>query len=228
MAVRFLLSLPTDHVEHHQAFGTSEAVCEMSRLAEDVGYDGVFVTDHPIPSASFVESGGHHALEPTVVLAVAAATTTRLRLMTNLYLVGYRNPFLAAKAIASLDSLSEGRVLLGTGAGFLEPEFRALGADFDRRNEILDEHLEVMKRIWLGEPVSVEGENYFASDQLALPRPVSRPHPPIWIGGNSRASRERVARLGQGWAPMLNPSSRLSREGSTTILSLLIGIAALG
>ena len=89
--------------------------------------------------------GGHHALEPTVVLAVAAASTTRLRLMTNLYIITYRNPFLAAKAIASLDSLAEGRVILGTGAGYLESEFRALGADFDARNDRLDESLELMK-----------------------------------------------------------------------------------
>jgi probable F420-dependent oxidoreductase len=202
MAVRFLLSLPTDHVEHHEAFGTAAAVSEMSRLAEDAGYDAVFVTDHPIPTASFVETGGHHALEPTVVLAVAAAATTRLQLMTNLYLVGYRNPFLAAKAVASLDSLSEGRVILGTGAGFLEPEFRALGVDFARRNEILDENLSVMKRVWEGEPVTLEGEGWAASKQLALPRPISRPHPPIWIGGNSPRALRRVVEHGQGWIPL--------------------------
>jgi probable F420-dependent oxidoreductase len=202
MAVQFLLSLPTDHIEHHEAFGTSKAVCEMSSLAEDAGFDGVFVTDHPIPSKSFVESGGHHALEPTVVLAVAAAATTRLRLMTNLYMVGYRNPFLAAKAIASLDSLSEGRVILGTGAGFLEPEFRALGVDFERRNEVVDEHLAVMKRVWAGRPVSLEGDGYLAADQLALPRPVSQPHPPIWIGGNSQRALRRVIEHGQGWIPL--------------------------
>jgi hypothetical protein len=82
----------------------------MARTAESLGYEGVFVTDHPIPPEKFIRQGGHHAFEPTVVLAVAAGATTRLRLMTNLFIIGYRNPFLAAKAIASLDSLVKARL----------------------------------------------------------------------------------------------------------------------
>ena len=99
--MRFILGLPTDDVHRHEEFGTASAVAEMARTAEALGYNAVFVTDHPIPPARFIETGGHHALEPTVVLAVAAAATTRLRLMTNLYIIAYRNPFLAAKAIAT-------------------------------------------------------------------------------------------------------------------------------
>jgi probable F420-dependent oxidoreductase len=200
--MRFILGLPTDEVQRPDEFGTVEAVSEMARTAESLGYEGVFVTDHPIPPEQFLQKGGHHALEPTVVLAVAAAATTRLRLMTNLYIIGYRNPFLAAKAIASLDSLSGGRVILGTGAGYLEPEFRALGSDFASRNERLDEALAVMKSVWSGEVVDVAGHGFEAHGHRALPTPASRPHPPIWIGGNSRRALRRAVEHGDGWIPI--------------------------
>jgi probable F420-dependent oxidoreductase len=203
--VKFILGLPTDDVDRREEFGTVEAVAEMTRAAERLGYEGVFVTDHPIPPQRFLETGGHHALEPTVVLAVAAATTTHLRLVTNLYIVAYRNPFLAAKAVASLDSLSGGRVILGTGAGYLEPEFLALGADFDARNDRLDEALDLMKRVWSGEVVDVVGPGYEARGHVALPTPAAVPHPPIWIGGNTGRALRRVAERGDGWIPMPAP-----------------------
>ena len=203
--MKFILGLPTDEVERREEFGTVEAVAEMARAAEGFGYEGVYVTDHPIPPQRFLETGGHHALEPTVVLAVAAAATTRLRLMTNLYIVAYRNPFLAAKAIASLDSLSGGRVILGTGAGYLEPEFRALGADFDARNDRLDAALDLMKQVWTGDAVDAVGPGYEAHGHVALPTPASRPHPPIWIGGNTSRALRRVAEHGDGWIPMPAP-----------------------
>ena len=203
--MKFILGLPTDDVERREEFGTVEAVAEMARAAEGFGYEGVYVTDHPIPPQRFLETGGHHALEPTVVLAVAAAATTRLRLMTNLYIVAYRNPFLAAKAIASLDSLSGGRVILGTGAGYLEPEFRALGADFDARNDRLDAALDLMKQVWTGDAVDAVGPGYEAHGHVALPTPASRPHPPIWIGGNTGRALRRVAEHGDGWIPMPAP-----------------------
>jgi probable F420-dependent oxidoreductase len=203
--MKFILGLPTDDVERREEFGTVEAVAEMARAAEGFGYEGVYVTDHPIPPQRFLETGGHHALEPTVVLAVAAAATTRLRLMTNLYIVAYRNPFLAAKAIASLDSLSGGRVILGTGAGYLEPEFRALGADFDARNDRLDAALDLMKQVWTGDAVDAVGPGYEAHGHVALPTPACRPHPPIWIGGNTGRALRRVAEHGDGWIPMPAP-----------------------
>jgi probable F420-dependent oxidoreductase len=203
--MRFIVGLPTDDVHRHEEFGIAEAVADMARAVEAFGYEGVYVTDHPIPPQRFLETGGHHALEPTVVLAVAAAATTRLRLMTNLYIVAYRNPFLAAKAIASLDSLSGGRVILGTGAGYLEPEFRALGADFDARNDRLDEALGIMKEVWTGNAVDAVGPGYEAHGHVALPVPVSTPHPPIWIGGNTERALRRAAEQGNGWIPMPAP-----------------------
>lgn len=218
--MRFILGLPTDDVTLPEEFGTAEAIAEMARTAEELGYEGVYVTDHPAPRQRYIEGGGHHALEPTVALAMAAAVTRRLRLMTNLYVVAYRNPFIAAKAIATLDALSGGRVILGTGAGYLEPEFRALGADFENRNELLDQRLDVMKRVWTGQPVDASGPGFEAKETVALPTPASKPHPPIWIGGNSKRALRRAVELGDGWIPMAAPRAFAKRVRSAPLENL--------
>ena len=102
--MKYILGLPTDQVQLIEEFGTSEAIAEIASKAETFGYHGVFVTDHPIPPASFISAGGHHTLDPMVVLAAAATATNGLKILTNLLIVAYRNPFLAAKSI--LPSLS--------------------------------------------------------------------------------------------------------------------------
>ena len=166
----------------------------------------MFITDHPAPDVTFMSRGGHHALDPFVALTVAATATTRLRLHTNLVILAYRNPFISAKAIATLDVVSGGRVIVGTGAGYLAPEFAALGADFDRRNDITDEAIVAMKAIWSGEPVTMEGLHFTATETVALPLPVQRPNPPIWIGGNSNRALRRAVEHADGWNPMPSPA----------------------
>jgi len=218
--MRFILGLPTDDVHKREEFGTAIAILEMARAAEEAGFEAVYVTDHPRPPASFLASCGHHALEPTVALSFAAAATTRLRLMTNLYIVLYRNPFIAAKAIATLDSLSNGRVIMGTGAGYLKPEFKALGADFENRNDRLDEWLHAMKAVWSGKSVDLQGIDYEAHGHSALPTPVSQPHPPVWIGGNSKRAIRRAVEFGQGWIPMPAPKGLASFVHSAAIEGL--------
>ena len=169
------------------------------------------------PRRWYIAGGGHHGQEPGVVLAVAAAATTRLRLMSNLYVVAYRNPFIAAKAISTLDSISGGRVILGTGAGYLKDEFAALGVDFERRNDILDETLGLMKRLWSGDPLTASGPGWEAKEQVQLPLPVQKPHPPIWIGGNSPRARRRAVEHGNGWIPMPAPRRFASYVRSTPL-----------
>jgi len=218
--MRFSLRLPTERVDLPREFGSAEAVAAVARAAEELGYDAVFVTDHPIPEDGWLETGGHHALDPFVALSFAAAATTRLRLQTNLCVVPYRNPFLTAKAVASLDALSGGRFVLGAGAGYLEPEFRALGVDFERRNEIFDEALAVMKEVWRGESVRLEGHGFSALGHRALPRPAQRPHPPIWIGGNSRRAMRRAVEQGDGWMPFPNPRRHMGRRHTSALETL--------
>lgn len=199
--MRFSLALPTDRVDMPDEFLTAAAIAEVARAAEAAGFDAVFVSDHPMPDRTWLASGGHHTLDPFVVLTVAACATTTLRVQTNLAVAGYRNPFVLAKATASLDVVSGGRMVLGMGAGYLEAEFDALGADFEGRNDRFDEALVAMKQAWSGEPVHVEGAGFRVADGLALPAPVQRPHPPLWIGGNSTRAMRRVAEHGDGWVP---------------------------
>ena len=215
--MRFVIALPTDDVQKVAEFGTAEAVTEVAQNVEALGYEAIYVTDHPAPTRKHIAGGGHHTLEPTVVLSMAAAVTTRLRLVSGLYMVVYRNPFIAAKAIATLDSLSGGRLIVGTGAGYLEAEFNALGVDFARRNEILDEKLELMKRIWSGEPVVASGPGWLADETVALPLPAQRPHPPIWIGGNSPRARRRAVELADGWIPIPAPRKFAAYVRSTPL-----------
>jgi probable F420-dependent oxidoreductase len=197
----FSLELPTSRVDQPAEFVSGDAVMEIAATAESAGFAGVHVTDHPAGDARWLDAGGHHALDPFVALSFAAAATHDLRLLTYVYIAAYRNPFLGAKSVLSLDVLSGGRVTLGTAAGYLKPEFAALGLDFDERNDLFDENLEVMKRVWSGDDVAYEGRHFTSRGVRMRPVPVQQPHPPIWIGGNSARSVRRAVESAQGWAP---------------------------
>src|SRR5437763_8890941 len=199
--MRVSLGLPTHRVDAGSEFVGGAAVTELARAAEAAGFDAVFVTDHPAPPADWLARGGHHTLDPLLTLATAAAATTTLRLQTNLFVPAYRHPLLSAKQVATLDVLSGGRVILGVGAGYLEGEFAAVGADFDRRNDVLDDAIRTMRVAWAG--AEVDGV-------VSLPRPVQRPGPPVWVGGNSRRAIRRAVELGDGWVPMPSPKKAAS------------------
>lgn len=193
--------LPTTRVDVPGEFLTGEAVAELAAAFEDAGFDGCHVTDHPAPDARWLDSGGHHALDPFVALSFAAAATRTLQLQTYIFVAGYRNPFLSAQSALSLDLLSGGRLTLGMAAGYLKPEFGALGVDFDERNELLEEAIEVMKLAWSGEEVSYQGRHFKARGVRLQPRPRANPHPPIWMGGNSTRAIRRAVEMCDGWAP---------------------------
>jgi probable F420-dependent oxidoreductase len=214
--MRISLGLPTHRVDLGSEFVSAAAITELARAAEDGGFDAVYVTEHPFPDARWLDTGGHHALDPFVALSFAAAVTERVRLQTNLVVLAYRNPFLAAKSIASLDVLSGGRTIIGIGAGYLEGEFRALGVDPARRNELTDESIRAMTAAWAGEQMRYDGEGFTAEGNLMLPRPVQTPRPPLWIGGNSRRAMRRVAELADGWIPM--PTTGMSESAVTSRL----------
>ncbi len=211
----FTLTYPLLHHPAPPELFTGKAVAEVARAAEAAGFDALAFTEHPMPSDRWLNAGGHDALDPFIALTWAAAATERLRLLTNITVVAYRNPFLLAKTVATLDSLSGGRVILGAAAGYLKSEFRALGVDFDERNELFDEALEVLALTWAGEPVTYEGRHFSAAGNQLVPVPVQQP-PPIWIGGNSTIARRRAATHGQGWMPFANPpqTTRVVRTAS--------------
>jgi len=207
------VELPTMRVDPPEEWVSGEAVADVARAAEDAGFAACFVTDHPAGDATWLDTGGHHALDPLVALSFAAAATTRLRLLTHVFILPYRNPFLTAKGVLTLDALSGGRFILGTAAGYLRPEFGALGVDFDERNELMDEALDVIRLAWSGEDIAYEGRHFKARGVRMRPLPVARPHPPIWIGGNSHTAIRRAVDRAQGWAPF--PSTGIARAAKT-------------
>ena len=194
----------------------SGPVAELARVAEDAGWDGFAFTEHPAPGLRWLETGGHQTLDPFVALGYVAAVTSRLRLLTYLSVLPYRNPMLLAKAAASVDILSGGRFILGAGTGYSKSEFYALGVDFDERNALFDEALDVLPRHWSGEPFSHTGRHFSARDVVARPRPPQQPIP-IWIGGNSKLTRRRVAQRANGWLPMLGSEALFSTTRTATL-----------
>jgi probable F420-dependent oxidoreductase len=220
VCVQFSVQLPTDRVDRPEEFLTADAVAEMARTAESAGFASGYVTDHPIPGDRWLATGGHHTLDPFVALSFAAAATRRLRLQTHVLVLPYRNAFLCAKSIASLDVLSGGRVIVGVAAGYLEAEFEALGVDFAERNELCDEAIGVMQRAWSESGIVVEGRHFRASGNSMLPPPHQRPYPPLWIGGNSRRAIRRAVELGDAWLPF-PASGRLARHTHTASIEKL-------
>jgi len=203
--VRFCAALHTDRVDLGEEFVSGEGVATVAQALEDAGFDAAFVTEHPFPDDGYLGYLGHHALDPFVTLATVAAATTRLRMMTHICVVPYHNPYVLAKSVATLDVLSGGRVILGCGAGYMATEFAAVGAPFEDRNERFDAAIGAMKQAWSGESVRVEGSG---ATHTMRPMPVQRPHPPIWIGGNSRRALRRAVELGDGWDGFANTAER--------------------
>ena len=219
--MRYSVALPNDRVDQSDEFLTAAAVADVARTVEDAGFDACFVTDHPFGGDRWLAAGGHHALEPMVQLSFAAAATSALLLHTNIYVLPYRNPFLAAKSILSLDVLAGGRVILGVGAGYVTSEFDALGVDFDERNDLLEEGIKAMKLAWTQNGVALNGRHFQARGNTMLPRPTSRPHPPIWMGGNSKRAIQRAVRSCQGWSPLPTAVRRAPRTASVSNLEEL-------
>src|SRR5579862_8280412 len=157
LKLKINVTLPFDNIQNPDEFVRMEAVAQVGSVLERAGFDGGNVTDHPCPTGRWLESGGHHAQDPFVTLSLLAAVTKTLRLQTGILVLPYRNPFITARAVATLDVFSGGRVTLGLGAGYLKGEYRALGVDFERRNDIMDEYLRALKVALSGEEFTFQG-----------------------------------------------------------------------
>lgn len=206
--MQYGFSLP---VRGHLA--THDGITGLARHGESLGFVSATMADHivfPTDSESkypYDASGNHpstgDALEAISLMAFAAGRTTTLRFVTSVLILPHRNPVLTAKMIATIDVLSQGRVTLGVGVGWLREEFAALGAaDFDRRGAVSDEYLTIFKKLWSPGPVEHHGTYYSFGPLRCEPLPVQRPHPPIWIGGHSKAALRRTARHADGWHPL--------------------------
>jgi probable F420-dependent oxidoreductase len=218
--MHFTITHPMHRHPYNPELVSGDGIAAVAAAAEAAGIHGFGFTDHPAPSQRWLEAGGHDALDPFVAMGYAAARTTTLRLIPNIVVLPYRNPFVVAKSGATLDLLSGGRFTLAVGVGYLKREFAALGVDFEQRAELFDEALDVIRAIWTTDDVTFEGKHFSARGITAHPRPVSDPHPPIWIGGNTGAARRRVAHKGDGWCPFPAPAALAQTARTASIDSL--------
>jgi probable F420-dependent oxidoreductase len=202
---------------------TREGYLAVAEAAEGLGFGFVSVNDHvvvPRDIASrypYSETGEWAArtagecLDQLATLAFLAGRTERVNLLTSVMVVPQRHPVLTAKMLATIDLLSAGRLIVGCGAGWMKEEFEALGAPpFAERGRATDEYLDAFKALWTEDAPSFAGKHVRFGDVIFAPKPARKPHPPIWIGGESAVALKRTVRVGEGWYPASNnPQARL-------------------
>jgi probable F420-dependent oxidoreductase len=188
---------------------TPENIRGAAVRAEELGYDSVWVSDHVVVPHANVVNFGETIFDPLVTLAVIAGATRRVRLGTTVLIVPYRNAVVTAKMVSSLDALSGGRVVLGIGAGWVAAESAMLGVPFAERGAMTDEHLEAMRELWTSAAPSFSGKYTQFSGLVFEPKPVQKPHLPIWVGGHSRAALRRTVEFGAAWHPINRPPAEL-------------------
>jgi probable F420-dependent oxidoreductase len=192
-------------------FANSEWLREVAKEVEDRQVDTLWMPEHVVQLAEYESRYPYSAdgkfpagpesgmLEPMTTLAFLAAITRKVRLGTAICLLAQRNPVYAAKEVSNLDWLSEGRVDLGIGVGWLREEYEALGVPWAHRGRRIEECISVLKTLWCDDVSSFDGEVFTLPDCSMYPKPVQEPHPPIHFGGESDVAISRAARLGQGW-----------------------------
>jgi probable F420-dependent oxidoreductase len=178
------------------------AAVRIAQLAESLGYDSLWAGEHVVVPSPRVDPSpmepDEPILDPLVALAHLAAHTERVKLGTGVIILPQRNPLVLAKQVASLDVLSEGRLILGIGVAYLEPEMAAIGVPMERRGARSDEYLAAMRRLWEDDAPAFHGEYANFDGVDAHPRPVQRPLPVV-VGGHSEAAFRRAARHADGW-----------------------------
>ena len=181
---------------------TPEIIRRAAVRAEALGYDSVWVSDHVVVPRANVANFGETIFDPLVTLAVVAGATSRVRLGTTVLIVPYRQAVVTAKMVSSLDALSGGRVVLGVGAGWVAAESAMLGVPFAERGPMTDEYLHAMRELWTSPSPSFAGKYVRFHDLHFEPRPIQKPHPPIWVGGHSKAALRRTVDFGAAWHPI--------------------------
>lgn len=214
--MKFSLALPrpSDRSGHH----VIDDVVAVARTAEAAGLHAVSASDHPFPVVHAGQAG-HQAFDPFVLLATVGVQTSAISLHFSLIVAPYRNPFVTARMLATLDLASHGRVIAGLGAGYLAGEFAAVGATFDHRNQQVAEAVEAMTAAWTGDPVTMSGRGWSADGNVMRPRPAATPRIPIWRGGNTITAIRHAATACEGWAPF-EVNAIGSEMTATTELSL--------
>jgi probable F420-dependent oxidoreductase len=190
---------------------TPEIIRQTPIRAEQLGYESVWVSDHVVTPHANVKNYGEAVFDPLMTLALAAGETNRVQLGTTVLIVPYRNAVVTAKMIASLDALSDGRVVVGIGAGWLAAESAALGVPFEERGPMTDEYLAAMQELWTAREPSFAGKYTQFGGLLFEPKPLQKPHPPLWVGGHGKPSLRRTVQFGAAWHPINRPPDELRR-----------------
>ena len=179
-----------------------QQVLAFGPLAEELGYDSVWVMDHLFNNGYIRERlDGKPYYNPLVTLSYLAATTKNVLLGTSVLVLPYHNPIELAKYTAALDQMSGGRVTLGVGVGAMTEEFNALGISMKRRGSLTNECITIMKELWTNEDPSSHSRRWNFSDLKFSPKPLQKPHIPIWVGGAGPGALQRAAIMGDGWHP---------------------------
>ena len=192
-----------------------ESLGQLARRADELGFAYLAVPDHIVvprtidsrypysATGAFPGSASGSCLDQFSVLSFVAAMTRQARLVTSVTVIPHRGAVEQAKLVATIDVLSQGRMTLGVGAGWMREEFEALGVpSFDQRGRVTDEYLEVFKCLWTEDDPEFDGEFVQFRNISFLPKPVQDPHPPIWVGGESAPALRRTARYGDTWYPI--------------------------
>ena len=192
-----------------------DALAAIARRGDELGFEWILTGDHIVvpnnidstypytEGGDFPGSASGVAMEQLTVLSFLAGQTQRIKLVTSVLIVPHRNPLVAAKALSTLDVLSKGRLVVGVGAGWMREEFEALELPpFEERGAVTDEYIRAYKELWTSDNPTFEGKYCRFSDITFLPKPVQQPHPPIWVGGESRAAIRRAGQQGDAWYPI--------------------------
>jgi len=179
-----------------------ENFSEWARTTESLGYHFLAVSDHVALTKDVYSQYPAPFYDPFTLLAWLSGITKRIELATTVAVLPYRSPLQLARLGANIDRLSGGRFILGVGAGWAREEFAALGVPFEKRGAIADEYLEALLELWTKDEVSYQGHFVQFENVQTGPRPVTAPHPPIWVGGGSEAAMRRAVRFGDAWHPI--------------------------
>ncbi len=175
----------------------------MAKRAEELGYDMIAVPEHFVVPNTHVELSGPHYFHSTVAQAYLAGATQTIQLNSCATLLPLQHPIVMAKALATADWMSDGRIVVTFGVGWDEEEFNILGVPFHERGRMADEYLAAIIELWTREAPSFHGRYVSFDNVVFAPKPVQKPHPPIWIGGDADAQLKRAARFASGWFPFL-------------------------
>ncbi len=221
------------HLPASSATVKAEDLVRFVRQAENLGFYCVTVADHVIvpknisvPYPYTVDGkypGTGYHLETLATMGYLAGATQRIRFVTSVMILPYRNPIVTAKMLASLDVLSGGRVIVGAGVGWMKEEFETIRTEpFPERGKVTDEYIAAFRELWMSDNPSFNGKYCRFSDIIFLPKPVQKPSIPIWIGGHSKQAIRRAARLGDGWHPIGGvPTIPLEPEDIAADMSML-------